>query len=692
MGRISLIVVAGVALFLGGIWATGLWHDLFKKDLPTINRSGEVVVRDLQDLGPDLYHADPFKDIPGATRPAVDQIVFPGVMVPTETEEVSSLVNGRVLFIGEQVDDSAVLVAGSSAFLAEPYYFASVYAGRDTFVKFYRRIYEGETISQRQMLGMIEPAEALGDVLGKIAKIAATKSEHEATVHGELEGLERFRTAEILFRDKKISREEYGSAALTYYKLQAEQRGKYQSVLMAEYEKDQADIKLNMHEIRAVLPYAHSTIKAIVKQRGYAVKQGDPVLIVQNLEKLQAEAQIEEQYFTRLPKYETATIEPTILEAPLNEFPGHALDVTSVAVAKDMSIVSGSEDRTVCVWTPKQLAPVRKMEHDDAVRVVACTPKDAKKNICLVGCANGSIYLWDLDGEGTEPIKLIKPEQAHGSDASITSLAFSPDGTQFASGASDGTIIMWTTEGGELHYKFEPKTGVAKTHEDTVTSLTFTPQCRLISAGRDKTLRVWVLKEKGAAADGKAILYREGNVPSLGVSQDGNWMLFDRGRTLQLLSVKTRTLKHTINMPANSTPFDTLALFSPNGSLILTSGTGEGRLQLWRKPEGDARGFEVRQLATRERLPVTSAAFSPDGTFAVSASGQKIYRWAIPTLKEVSEHRVEKVRMTLKSHALDSSTRMSRIGFEVINEFSARYPNGRFEAGRPVTIVIELPD
>jgi hypothetical protein len=39
--------------------------------------------------------------------------------------------------------------------------------------------------------------------------------------------------------------------------------------------------------------------------------------------------------------------------------------------------------------------------------------------------------------------------------------------------------------------------------------------------------------------------------------------------------------------------------------------------------------------------------------------------------------------LTLKTQTLDPSTRQIRVGFEVAN------PNGRFEAGRPVTIVID---
>src|SRR5262249_42757370 len=161
-----------------------------------------------------------------------------------------------------------------------------------------------------------------------------------------------------------------------------------------------------------------------------------------------------------------------------------ALDVTCVAVARDMRIVSGSEDQTVCVWEIGTRAPLKKLEHEDAVLAVACTPAAADKNLCLSGCSNGSIYIWDLDAKSEEP-KII--EKAHGHDARITALAFSLDGKVFASGGSDGSIRLWKSDGTEL-YAFIPENGVAQSHEDAVTSLTFTPQCKLISAGRDKTL------------------------------------------------------------------------------------------------------------------------------------------------------------------------------------------------------------
>ena len=627
-------------------------------------------------------------------------------MNPLDQEEVPSKAPaGQMLFIGVPIEDSVVLAAGSAAFLVEPYYVTpEIFAGRQSFVKFYRRLYEGDTVEQGQVLGMIEPAIAIGTVREKVAKIQYALAEHIASVAGEEEGKQQHDRALTLYAKKALPLEDLGGARLTWLKLVSEQKTKFESIELARTEKDKADTELRNYEIRATLPYKHLTIKSISRQAGYFVKQLEPtVLTVQSIERLQAEALIELQYYTRLKdrKNITATIEPTLLEAPHRELPAHDAEITCVAVSKDMKFISGSEDASVRVWSPDVSASLLQWDHDAPVKVVACTPPACEKNICLVGCTSGSIYLWNLDDPKAELVRLGK-DKAHGHDAAITALAFSGDGKFFATGASDGTIRMWATWTGDgdkleyakLQYAFTPEHGVAHTHDDAVTSLSFTPQCRLISAGRDKKLCVWQLKEKGAAQEGKAIS-REGTIAHLGVSSDGKWMLNDQGRMLKLLSVEKENhpLVHTISVAPNATPFDHLAIFSPDGSLILTAGAPEGRMQLWRTPDAKTRGYEVRQFATRECLPVSCAAFSPlvagKESFAVSGSGKSLYIWSIPTPAEVEDHPIRGVPMTLMNQTLDSGTNTGRVGFHVDNLISDRYPKGRFEAGRPVTIVIE---
>src|SRR5205823_1717227 len=105
--------------------------------------------------------------------------------------------------------------------------------------------------------------------------------------------------------------------------------------------------------------------------------------------------------------------------------------------------------------------------------------------------------------------------------------------------------------------------GVESGHADPITTLAFTPQCQLVSAARDNTVRVWQLKENGVARHGEPIANRGGSVAQLGVRADGKWHLFDKGRDLQLVSLEQpgETIT-TLRNPGVGSPFETLAQFS----------------------------------------------------------------------------------------------------------------------------------
>jgi WD40 repeat protein len=698
MFRILFGIALGVALFVVGMRYLNPPVDTVT---PATGAGGtEVKVTPETQLGDALYSPAEFPAIEMPIVKGADPIVIHGHLSPLETQDAASRVNGQLLFVGERIEDGAVQVAGAAGFMTEPFYFASMNLGGLEAITFYRRIYDGDMVSENQVLAMVDPTKAVGTVREKQAKLQFAYSEIKAAEAGADEGKARFVRADALFRDKKLAAEEWGQAKYAMIKLIADADGKKESVKVSLVELDQALADVAYHEVRSKLPYKRALVKLIQKQRGNAVREGETVMQLQNLDRLLAEGMLEVQYLQPLQtrgRTITATIEPTQVERRLRVLRGHRGDVTSLAVsqfvgekATEPLIVSGSEDQTVCVWQLNVVGPVRMIEQSAAVRVVACSPAASGKNLALAGCADGTIMLIDLDDDKAAPITL---KSTH--ESPITALAFSPDGAYFASGCEDGAITLWKTTESQPCFRFDADHGVAQPHQSMVTSLNFTPQGCLVSASRDSSLRVWRMKAKGAVLSGKVITGREGNVTQLGVSQDGKYMLFDQGRTLQLLSVAEGKTIHTLQSPGGSTPFDTLALFSPDSSLILTAGAPEGRLQLWRTPTAATRGYEVCQYVTEERFPVSCAAFAPNagkggvGSFAVSASKGLIYAWPVPGDAEINQNRIENVRMTLINQAVDPGTRQVRIGFEVANPPTQANPNGRFVTGRPVTIVID---
>src|SRR5262249_33437825 len=130
----------------------------------------------------------------------------------------------------------------------------------------------------------------------------------------------------------------------------------------------------------------------------------------------------------------------------------------------------------------------RVLWHPAAVRAVACTPPSAVRNWCLSGDAEGKGRLWDLDGDDSRPLR----ELTGGHRAPITAAAFSPDGKTCVTGSGDRGRCLGDREPGELRYKIRAAPRAA------IPPVQSTPRSGLITAGRDRTIRLWPLSRSEA--------------------------------------------------------------------------------------------------------------------------------------------------------------------------------------------------
>jgi WD40 repeat protein/serine/threonine protein kinase len=262
---------------------------------------------------------------------------------------------------------------------------------------------------------------------------------------------------------------------------------------------------------------------------------------------------------------------------------------------KSLATTSMEASGRLRVWdVPPAPATSTFKGHKGAVLTVAYSP-DGKRAVSA--SQDGSVQVWSPDGGG-------RPSVLHDYGRVVLVVSWSPDGQRIAVGTESGNVDVWSADA-----KGAPL--VLKGRSRAIMGVAWSPDSRRIALGStDTTVRVW-----SADGTGEPLVFRghTEEVRSVKWSPDGR----------RLLSVAMDNTAQVWNADGTGVPLvfqgKMAAAWSPDSTRVVTAVDRE--LHVW-KSDGSGELFVLRG----HEEPILAVAWSPDGRFIASASSDKTAR------------------------------------------------------------------
>lgn len=305
--------------------------------------------------------------------------------------------------------------------------------------------------------------------------------------------------------------------------------------------------------------------------------------------------------------------------AERRRFLGHTGPVACLAVSGDgRTLVTGGQDNAARVWTLPLAAPtVAVSAHPAAVNLLLML---AEGKIAVTSGGERGVKLWRIDQPPAAADQPAPPPTARdraGHEAAVVAAAGRSDGSGFVTADESGRMLLWST-------LLDEPLGSLGIHRGGITAVAFHPDGqRLLSAGRDGTLRGWSLPPvppRVAAQAGAAVL-------DIAVVPGGQLAVVASADAVRV--VDTQTFQPLRDLPG------------PQPAAGAVAVTADGSLAAVADAVGGVRLHQVNDAAARGRLAghegvVHDVAFMPDGKGLVTAGADgSVRRWLLPAAPAV---------------------------------------------------------
>ncbi len=246
-------------------------------------------------------------------------------------------------------------------------------------------------------------------------------------------------------------------------------------------------------------------------------------------------------------------------------------------------------------------------------------PRELSAAIAGTGSSN-SVKIYDLaSGKVVQELASRKDDSkadsspTAGHRATVSCVAYSPDGTALATADAEGTILVWNPD----------DRSVAQCligHNGRISALAWSPDGRfLATASEDTTVRVWSVSREGPFEERHHLRGHQGPVFSIAWSPEGERLASGgEDRTIHLWDMQSGVLvKSLVGHDGSVTALD----FDSTGERLL-SGSEDTTIRIWNPAAGSHEELFAHTGG------VLDLAFSPDDTaFVSSASDFEVKIW-----------------------------------------------------------------